>query len=233
MSIKENIEAVRRNIITACRKSGRNPEDILLLAVSKTIDIPQIKEAVNEGLVELGENKPQEINRKYYEIDGVKWHQIGHLQTNKVKYIIDKVCLVHSLDSLKLAEEISKRAEAIGIKMDVLVEINIAGEEAKHGVKPEEAEQLAVEASKLPGISVKGLMTVAPFDETPENNRKYFRKMHNLFVDIAEKNYDNIDMKYLSMGMTNDYMIAVEEGANILRVGTGIFGARNYAVSSK
>jgi pyridoxal phosphate enzyme (YggS family) len=233
MSIKENIEAVRRNILTACQKSGRNPEDILLLAVSKTIDIPQIKEAVNEGLVELGENKPQEINRKYYEIDGVKWHQIGHLQTNKVKYIIDKVCLVHSLDSLKLAEEISKRAEAIGIKMDVLVEINIAGEEAKHGVKPEEAEQLAVEASKLPGICVKGLMTVAPFDETPENNRKYFRKMHNLFVDIAEKNYDNIDMKYLSMGMTNDYMIAVEEGANILRVGTGIFGARNYAVSSK
>jgi hypothetical protein len=228
MSVAQNIENVRQNIRIACEKSGRKEEDILLLAVSNNIEVPIIKEAVAEGLTELGENKPQEINRKYSEIDGVKWHQIGHLQTNKIKYIIDKVCLIHSLDSLHLAEEISKKAVSIGKKMDVLVEVNIAGEEAKHGVKPEEAEELAFKASQLEGICVKGLMTVAPFDENPENNRKYFRKMHNLFVDIKSKNYDNISMEYLSMGMTNDYMVAIEEGANIIRVGTGIFGARNY-----
>jgi hypothetical protein len=230
MSIAQNIAQVRQNIALACERSGRNVDEVLLLAVSKTVEVPRIKEAVAAGLTELGENKPQEINRKYGELSGVKWHQIGHLQTNKIKYIIDKVCLIHSLDSLHLAQEISKHAVKAGITMDVLVEVNIAGEEAKHGVKPEEACELAVEASKLEGISVKGLMTVAPFDENPENNRKYFKKMHNLFVDIKSKNYDNIDMKYLSMGMTNDYVVAVEEGANIVRVGTGIFGARNYNI---
>ncbi len=230
MSIAQNIEQVRQNIALACERSGRSVDEVLLLAVSKTVEVPKIKEAVAAGLTELGENKPQEINRKYGELSGVKWHQIGHLQTNKIKYIIDKVCLIHSLDSLHLAQEISKHAVKAGITMDVLVEVNIAGEEAKHGVKPEEACELAVEASKLDGISVKGLMTVAPFDENPENNRKYFKKMHNLFVDIKSKNYDNIDMKYLSMGMTNDYVVAVEEGANIVRVGTGIFGARNYNI---
>lgn len=228
MTISENITKVRENIRTACQGCGRNPDDILLLAVTKTIDIPRIREAVDMGLTELGENKPQEINRKYYEIEGVKWHQIGHLQTNKVKYIIDKVCLIHSLDSLHLAEEISKRAVAAGIVMPVLVEVNIAGEEAKHGVSPDEAEGLAIEAARLPGIRIAGLMTVAPFDEEPENNRKYFKKMKKLFVDIGSKNYHNIDMTYLSMGMTNDYTVAVEEGANIVRVGTGIFGARQY-----
>jgi hypothetical protein len=230
MSIAQNIDQVRQNIAQACERSGRSVDEVLLLAVSKTVEVPKIKEAVAAGLTELGENKPQEINRKYGELSGVKWHQIGHLQTNKIKYIIDKVCLIHSLDSLHLAQEISKHAVKAGITMDVLVEVNIAGEEAKHGVKPEEACELAVEASKLEGISVKGLMTVAPFDENPENNRKYFKKMHNLFVDIKSKNYDNIDMKYLSMGMTNDYVVAVEEGANIVRVGTGIFGARNYDI---
>lgn len=228
MAIKENIQQIKANIKAACDAAGRSTDEVLLLAVSKTIEVPRIKEAVDLGLNELGENKPQEINRKYYEIEGVKWHQIGHLQTNKVKYIIDKVCLIHSLDSLKLAEEISKRAVAAGITMPVLVEVNIAGEEAKHGVRPEEAEQLAAEAAKLPGIRVAGLMTVAPFDENPENNRKYFKKMKNLFVDIAAKNYHNVDMTYLSMGMTNDYMVAIEEGANIVRIGTGIFGARQY-----
>ena len=204
-------------------------EDVLLLAVSKTVDVPRIKEAVNLGLVDLGENKPQEINWKYYEIKNVKWHQIGHLQTNKVKYIIDKVCLIHSVDSLKLAEEISKRAKSKNITMDILVEINIAGEEAKSGVPLDEAEALAVEISKLDNVIVKGLMTVAPFVENPEDNREYFKQMRNLFVDIRNKNYNNIDMKYLSMGMTNDYEIAVEEGANIVRIGTGLFGARDYS----
>lgn len=229
MSIKENLDLINEKITIAAEKSGRKREDVLLLAVSKTVDIPRIKEAVDLGLVDLGENKPQEINWKYFEIENVRWHQIGHLQTNKVKYIIDKVCLIHSVDSLKLAEEISKRAKAKDITMDVLVEINIAGEEAKSGVPLSEAEELAVEISKLDNIRVKGLMTVAPFVENPEDNREYFKQMKKLFVDIKEKNYNNIDMQYLSMGMTNDYEIAVEEGANIVRIGTGLFGARDYS----
>ncbi|MEI3162152.1 MAG: YggS family pyridoxal phosphate-dependent enzyme [Lachnospirales bacterium] len=229
MSIKENLDLINEKIKIAAEKSGRKREDVLLLAVSKTVDVPRIKEAVDLGLVDLGENKPQEINWKYFEIENVRWHQIGHLQTNKVKYIIDKVCLIHSVDSLKLAEEISKRAKAKDITMDVLVEINIAGEEAKSGVPLSEAEELAVEISKLDNIRVKGLMTVAPFVENPEDNREYFKQMKKLFVDIKEKNYNNIDMQYLSMGMTNDYEIAVEEGANIVRIGTGLFGARDYS----
>lgn len=229
MSIKENLDAINQKIKSAAEKSGRKREDILLLAVSKTIEVPRIKEAVDLGLIDLGENKPQEINWKYFEIENVRWHQIGHLQTNKVKYIIDKVCLIHSVDSIKLAEEISKRAKAKNITMDVLVEINIAGEEAKHGVPLNEAESLAVEISKLDNIRVKGLMTVAPFVENPEDNRNYFRQMKKLFVDIRDKNYNNIDMQYLSMGMTNDYEIAIEEGANIVRIGTGLFGARDYS----
>ncbi len=229
MSIKENLERIEADISAAAEKSGRKRNDILLLAVSKTVDVPRIKEAVELGLVDLGENKPQEINWKYFEIENVRWHQIGHLQTNKVKYIIDKVCLIHSVDSLKLAEEINKRAAAKNIVMDILVEINIAGEEAKHGVPLEEAEELALEISKLDNVRVKGLMTVAPFVENPEDNRKYFREMKKLFVDIGRKNYNNIDMKYLSMGMTNDYVIAIEEGANIVRIGTGLFGARDYS----
>lgn len=229
MSIKENLDLINEKIKATAEKSGRKREDVLLLAVSKTVDVPRIKEAVNLGLVDLGENKPQEINWKYYEIKNVKWHQIGHLQTNKVKYIIDKVCLIHSVDSLKLAEEISKRAKSKNITMDILVEINIAGEETKSGVPLDEAEALAVEISKLDNVIVKGLMTVAPFVENPEDNREYFKQMRNLFVDIRDKNYNNIDMKYLSMGMTNDYEIAVEEGANIVRIGTGLFGARDYS----
>lgn len=187
MSIADNLKEIEEKITKAAEISGRKREDVLLLAVSKTVDVPRIKEAVNLGLVDLGENKPQEINWKYDEIENVRWHQIGHLQTNKVKYIIDKVCLIHSLDSVKLCEEIQKRAEAKGITMDVLVEINIAGEEAKHGVPPEKAEELVLEASKFKNIRVKGLMTVAPFVENPEENRKYFKEMYKLFIDIKDK----------------------------------------------
>lgn len=228
MSIADNVKLIEEKISEACKRAGRKREDVLLLAVSKTVETPRIMEAVELGLNELGENKPQEINKKYPEIKNVKWHQIGHLQTNKVKYIIDKVCLVHSLDSIKLAQELDKRAKANDITIDVLVEINIADEEAKHGVPYNEAENLAVEVSKFENVRVKGLMCVAPFVENPEDNRKYFKKMHKLFVDIGAKNYDNIDMVYLSMGMTNDYEVAIEEGSNIVRIGTGIFGARNY-----
>ena len=186
MSIADNLKEIEEKITKAAEISGRKREDVLLLAVSKTVDVPRIKEAVNLGLVDLGENKPQEINWKYDEIENVRWHQIGHLQTNKVKYIIDKVCLIHSLDSVKLCEEIQKRAEAKGITMDVLVEINIAGEEAKHGVPPEKAEELVLEASKFKNIRVKGLMTVAPFVENPEENRK-LRKCTNYLLTLRIK----------------------------------------------
>ncbi|MBO5561654.1 MAG: YggS family pyridoxal phosphate-dependent enzyme [Firmicutes bacterium] len=228
MSIAENLADIERRISAAAQKSGRKREDILLLAVTKTIDTDRIKEAVELGYTSLGENRVQEIMEKYDKIQGVDWHLIGHLQTNKVKYIADKVKMIHSVDSLKLGEEISKRCANCGRVMDILVEVNIAGEEAKHGVPPDKAQELAAELAKLPNLHIKGLMTVAPYDPEPENNRKYFRLMRKLFVDIQNKNYDNTDMEFLSMGMTNDYETAIEEGANIVRIGTGIFGARNY-----
>ena len=225
--VEKNLLEVKERIKAAAEKSGRKAEDIKLLAVTKTVDIPKIREILELGITELGENKVQEINWKYEELPNAKWHLIGHLQTNKVKYIIDKVEMIHSVDSEKLAEEINKRAIANNKVMDVLVEINIGDEESKHGVALNEAEKLAVNISKLKGIKVKGLMTVAPFVENPQNNRCYFQQMKKLFVDIKE-NYDNIDMEFLSMGMTNDYEVAIEEGANIVRIGTGLFGARNY-----
>lgn len=228
--ISKNLEAIKKKIEVAAIKSGRLPEDIKLLAVSKTIAPEIIQQAIDLGLTELGENKVQEIMNKYDLLPQAQWHLIGHLQTNKVKYIIDKVKLIHSVDSVKLAQEISKRAVQAGITMNVLVEINIGNEESKHGVPIEQAEALAVEISKLDNITVKGLMTVAPFVENPEENRKYFKQMKNLFIDIASKNYNNIFMEYLSMGMTNDYEIAIEEGANIVRIGTGLFGKRNYNI---
>ncbi len=205
MSIAENIAEINKKITAAAEKSGRKREDILLLAVTKTIDIPRIKEVTELGYTELGENKVQEIMSKYDELDGVQWHLIGHLQTNKVKYIADKVKMIHSVDSLKLGTEISKRCGQCGRIMDILVEINIAGEEAKHGVPLDMAEKLACELAKLENIRVRGLMTVAPYDPEPENNRKYFKNMYKLFIDIKSKRYDNINMEYLSMGMTNDY----------------------------
>lgn len=227
--IKENIENVERKIQAACDRSGRKREDVLLLAVSKTIDVPRIKEAVECGLTSLGENKVQEIMDKYEPMgEGVKWHLIGHLQTNKVKYIIDKVELIHSVDSLKLAEEISKRAKAKGITADILLEINAAGEESKFGLKPEECEEAVREISVLDNIKIRGLMTVAPNVENPEENRIYFKQMKQLLVDINAKKIDNVNMDVLSMGMTGDYEVAIEEGATIVRVGTGIFGARVY-----
>lgn len=228
-SIEENIIEVKRRVEEAAKKAGRNPEDVLILAVSKTIDVPRIKEAVQCGLNSLGENRVQEIMDKYEPMgEGINWHLIGHLQTNKVKYIIDKVCLIHSVESLKLAEEINKKAEKAGIIMDILVEVNIANEESKFGIKPEDCESFIRELSKMKNINVKGLMTVAPFTENPEENRVYFKGLKDLLVDINNKKIDNINMSELSMGMTGDFEVAVEEGATIVRVGTGIFGERFY-----
>lgn len=229
-SIEQNIIDVKKRINEAALKSGRNPDEILLLAVSKTIDVPKIKEAVNCGLNSLGENRVQEIMEKYEPMgEGINWHLIGHLQTNKVKYIIDKVCLIHSVESLKLAEEINKRAEKAGVVMDILVEVNVADEESKFGIKPKDCENFIRQLSLLKNINVKGLMTVAPFTENPEENRIYFKEMKKLLIDINNKKINNINMTELSMGMTGDYCVAIEEGATIVRVGTGIFGERFYS----
>lgn len=235
MSVAENIRAVEEKIAAAAARSGRKVEDVLLLAVSKTKPVELIGEAVQAGCVSLGENKVQEIMEKYEPMmeyapagDRIHWHLIGHLQTNKVKYIIDKVDMIHSVESLKLAEEIEKRAAQKGIVMDILIEVNMAEEESKFGVKPEDTEALLRQIAQMEHIRVRGLMTVAPFVENQEENREVFRQMRELLVDMNGKKIDNIKMDTLSMGMTGDYEVAIEEGATIVRVGTGIFGERYY-----
>lgn len=229
--IKENIEDVKMHIDNAVNKGKRNADDVTLIAVSKTKPVIMLKEAYDAGMRDFGENKVQEIMEKYDKLPSdIRWHMIGHLQTNKVKYIADKIYMIHSVDSLKLAEEISKQAVKAGRVIPILIEVNIADEESKFGVAPLDAEALIRSIAPLPGVSVKGLMTVAPYTDDPEDNRTYFRALKQLSVDITSKNIDNITMGVLSMGMTGDYEVAIEEGASYVRVGTGIFGARNYAV---
>ena len=229
--ISDNIITVQENIEAACTRAGRNPKDVTLIAVSKTKPLTMLREAYEAGARDFGENKVQELMDKIPEMPAdIRWHMIGHLQRNKVKYIVDKVYLIHSVDSLRLAEEISKEALKNDVTVNILVEVNIALEESKFGTSYAEAVELVEEIAKLPGISIKGLMTIAPFVEDAENNREYFKKMRQLCVDIMNKNIDNVSMDILSMGMTGDYEVAVEEGATYVRVGTGIFGERNYAV---
>lgn len=229
--IKENIEDVKMHIDNAVNKGKRNADEVTLIAVSKTKPVIMLKEAYDAGMRDFGENKVQEIMEKYDKLPSdIRWHMIGHLQTNKVKYIADKIYMIHSVDSLKLAEEISKQAVKAGRVIPILIEVNIADEESKFGVAPLDAEALIRSIAPLPGVSVKGLMTVAPYTDDPEDNRTYFRALKQLSVDITSKNIDNITMGVLSMGMTGDYEVAIEEGASYVRVGTGIFGARNYAV---
>lgn len=228
-SIKNNISAIKEEIKQACLKSGRSPEEITIIAVTKTIDVERINYAVDCGLSNLGENKVQEIMDKYDAVTkGVKWNLIGHLQTNKVKYIIDKVELIHSVDSIKLAEEISRRAEKNNLIKDVLVQINVAMEETKFGINIEDAVDFVKSASVFNNIRIKGLMTIAPYDEDVEKVRPVFRQLKKKFDELAQMNIPNTEMKYLSMGMSNDYNIAIEEGANMIRVGTAIFGKRIY-----
>ena len=189
-----------------------------------------LQEAYDAGSRDFGENKPQEIREKYPQLPtDIRWHMIGHLQRNKIKYIIDKVCMIHSVDSIRLAEAIDEEAKKHGIVMPVLIEVNVAEEESKFGVHLDEVESLIRQISELSNIQVQGLMTIAPFTENAEDNRIYFRKLRNLYVDIKDKNIDNVNMCNLSMGMTGDYEVAVEEGATMVRVGTGIFGARSYS----
>ena len=230
--IAQNVAEVHARIAQAAAKSGRTAEDITLVGVTKTIAPAEIAALLAAGVQTLGENKVQELLGKVDEpsLAGAEWHLIGHLQTNKVKYIADRVTLIHSVDSEKLAAEIDRRAEKIGRGMDVLVEINIADELSKHGVSARDAENVVREISRFRHVRVRGLMCVAPFAANSAENRALFEKMRKIFIDIQRKNYDNVYMDILSMGMTNDYEIAVEEGATMVRVGTGIFGSRIYAV---
>lgn len=229
--VKENLSKVEKKIQDACERSGRDPKEVTLIAVSKTKPIEMIEEAVSAGKKEFGENKAQEMKEKSEILpNDLIWHFIGHLQTNKVKYVVGRAALIHSVDSLHLAEAIEKESAKKGVISQILVEVNVAQEDSKFGLKPEETEQLIREIANLPHVHINGLMTIAPFVENPEENREIFRQLRKLSVDINRKNIDNIDMNVLSMGMTNDYEVAVEEGATHVRVGTGIFGERNYSV---
>lgn len=226
--IKENIDFLKREIAEVCKTVERQPEEIHLIAVTKTVAPEYINEAIQWGVTDIGENKVQEIMDKHEGVAPVNWHMIGHLQTNKVKYIIDKVKMIHSLDRMNLAVEIHKRAVKLQRIIDVLIQVNISGEETKFGISAEDVFDFLEELQKLSAIRVKGLMTIAPFEENSENTRIHFRNLRILSKEIENRNLPNIEMKYLSMGMSNDYKIAIEEGANMIRVGTAIFGRRNY-----
>ncbi len=229
--LSENLKKVKENIEKACISSGRDVRDVTLIAVSKTKPVEDIKAVYDCGQRVFGENKVQEMCDKIPKMPSdISWHLIGHLQHNKVKYIIETAAMIHSVDSLKLANVISKEAVKHGVVMPVLVEVNVAEEESKFGIKPTETESFVREISTLKGINVRGLMTVAPFVSDPEENRAVFRKLKQISVDINLKKFNNIQLDELSMGMTNDYMIAIEEGATMVRVGTAIFGERNYNI---
>lgn len=228
MSISENLLKVQENINNALIRAGRN-DDVTLIAVTKTVDVQRINEAIKAGAKNIGENKVQEVMDKFDKInDNVNWHMIGHLQTNKVKYIIDKVCLIHSLDRISLAEEIDKRAKGKNIIKDVLLEVNIGEEESKFGLRKEEVVPFVESILNFENLRIKGLMTVAPFSERPEDVRYVFRELKKLGENIESRHYENVEMKFYSMGMTNDYEIAIEEGSNMVRIGTAIFGKRVY-----
>ncbi|MDR1538814.1 MAG: YggS family pyridoxal phosphate-dependent enzyme [Clostridiales bacterium] len=227
--IVDNVRRIQDAISQAAAKSGRPPEDVTLVGVTKTIDIPRIQALLDLGVVNLGENKPQELCGKYAVLgDCAHWHLIGHLQTNKVKSVIDKASMIHSVDSLRLAEEIDKRSKSVQKIMDVLIEVNIAGEFSKQGVEPEKTLDFIDSLLYLTNIHVCGLMCIAPYVDNPEKNRNYFVKMKQLFIDANGTILHNKEMKHLSMGMSNDFQIAVEEGATMVRIGTGIFGERFY-----
>ena len=227
--LKENLANVEKNIEQACKNDGRSRDEVTLIAVSKTKPVEMLQEIYDENIRDFGENKVQELCSKMEQLPSdIRWHMIGHLQRNKVKYIVGKVELIHSVDTYRLAEEINIQAKKQNVIVPILVEVNIAHEESKFGISAEDAILLVEEISKLENIRIKGLMTIAPYVENPEDNRLYFRKIKQLSVDITNKNIDNVFMEILSMGMTGDYMVAIEEGATMVRVGTGIFGERNY-----
>ena len=230
--IQTRLEEVEKRVAAACERAGRSREEVTLIAVSKTKPVSDIEEAYRIGVREFGENKVQELTRKIEELPGdINWHMIGHLQRNKVKYIAGKVALIHSVDSFRLAEEINIHAKKRRIQIPVLIEVNAAGEASKFGVSLSDAKELVLQAASLDGLSIRGLMTIAPFVSDPEENREVFRAIKQLSVDIASENHDNVSMDILSMGMTNDFEVAIEEGATMVRVGTAIFGERNYGAA--
>lgn len=230
--IRDQLHEVETRIQAACARAGRKREEVTLIAVSKTKPIEVLQEAYDLGVRVFGENKVQELTEKYDALPrDIHWHMIGHLQTNKVKYIVEKAELIHSVDSFRLAQAIEKEAAKRGLTSDILVEVNVAEEESKFGVRVNEVISFIETLAQFPHLHVRGLMTIAPFVENPEENRPIFKNLHKLSVDIAHKNIDNVNVNILSMGMTNDYEVAIEEGATMVRVGTGIFGARDYGVS--
>ncbi len=225
----DNFKEVEKNIQKACDRCGRERSEVTLIAVSKTKPIELLQEAYDFGTRVFGENKVQEIVEKHEVLpNDIKWHMIGHLQRNKIKYIIDKVDLIHSVDSVRLAEAINKEAIKHNVIANILLEVNVAKEDTKFGLMPEDVMDFVSEISKLSNIKVQGLMTIAPFVDDPEENRVHFARLRKLSVDIEQKKAHNVSMGILSMGMTNDYEVAIEEGATMVRVGTGLFGARDY-----
>ena len=230
MSIGENIKHVIAMKDEAAKKSGRPGEDVLLVAVTKLHTAEEINEAIDCGITDIGENKVQEIMDKFDHVKPVRWHLIGHLQTNKVKYIIDKVSMIHSVDSLKLAQEINKRPEQHGLVMDILIQVNSAMEESKFGITTEETGQLIKDIlDTCPHVRIRGLMCIAPFEENPEDARIYFEEVKKQYDEYGGIQHERLDFKYLSMGMSNDFQVAIEAGSNLIRVGTLIFGARDYS----
>lgn len=226
-TIRDHLTEVRENIRKACERAGRSPEEVTLIAVSKTKPLFMLEEAYEAGARDFGENKVQEILEKAPEMpEDARFHMIGHLQRNKVKQVLPHAVLIHSVDSLRLAEQIDQEAEKLGMTANILLEVNVAKEESKFGMMPEDVMELTEQIAALPHLQIQGLMTIAPFVDDPEKNRPVFQKLYQLSVDIKKKNIDNVSMSVLSMGMTGDYQVAVEEGATMIRVGTGIFGAR-------
>ena len=230
--MKANLEKVRNQIEISCKAMNKEAKEVTLIAVSKTKPVELLKEAYKNGCRDFGENKVQELIDKYEQLpDDIRWHMIGHLQRNKVKYLIGKTYLIHSVDTYKLAEEISKEASKKSIDVDILIEVNIAREESKYGVLPEDVLELVDQIRQLNNVKIKGLMTVAPYTDDSETNRQYFAALRDLSVDIKHKNIDNVTMNVLSMGMSGDFEVAIQEGATMVRVGTGIFGERDYLIN--
>jgi hypothetical protein len=226
MSVAENLAQVEAEIAAAAKRAGRNPDEIKLVAVSKTVSAEVIAQAIAAGADTLGENKVQEALSKQAELSGVSWHLIGHLQTNKARKVIGKFALIHSLDSMHLARELSRRSQEAGVVTETLVQVNVGCELSKYGLKAEEVLPFVKEARRLPGIKIEGLMAIPPQAEDPESSRPYFRQLRDLCRQVAAQKWPEVEMRWLSMGMSADFQVAIEEGANIVRVGTRIFGHR-------
>lgn len=229
--IKDNLEEVESRICAACKRAGRDRSEVTLIAVSKTKPVSDLVQAYDYGCRHFGENKVQELCDKIEQLpEDIHWHMIGHLQRNKVKYLVGKVDCIHSIDSIRLARQIETESAKKDVITKILIEVNVAEEESKFGISLEEVEDIVKEISKYPHIRIEGLMTIAPYTDNPEENRQVFANLHKVYVDIKHKNIDNVNMNVLSMGMTGDYEVAIEEGSTMVRVGTGIFGMRNYNI---